>query len=118
MIEYVYIAATGIIGALSGILGTLLISKYALSDEKIMDKLDMILTNVVDDVEFQKKIYSLGALLGSGIARGTGLQPGGKLKIGDIIAQAAQGFIGNMFGAGQNRQEQPNINQQPQPAKW
>lgn len=86
-----------ILAVLSGTLASFLMMKYALSDEKIMDKLDMILGNLVNDVEMQKKIYLLGTLLGSGIAKGSGIQGSGKFKLEDILAQGASQFIGNMF---------------------
>lgn len=115
MSEIVYIAATGIIGALSGLLGTYVMGKHMLSDEKIMEKLDMVVTEVLNDVEFQKKVYTLGGLLGAGIMQGTGMKSGGKFKLNDIIAQGIQAFISRMFPQQQQQQEQT---EQTPPGKW
>ena len=76
---------------------TYLLGKFLISDDKIMEKLEMILNNLVNDVEMQKEVYLLGTLLGSGIAKGSGLQGSGKFKLEDVIAQGASAFIGNMF---------------------
>jgi hypothetical protein len=96
-----------ILAVLSGTLASFLMAKFMLSDEKIMNKLDMILGNVVNDVEMQKKVYLLGTLLGSGIAKGSGIQVGsGKFKLEDVIAQGASQFIGNMFRQPIQKQEQ------------
>ena len=76
------------------------------SDEKIMDKIDLILSNMVNDVEMQKKVYLLGTLLGSGIAKGSGIQGSGKFKLEDVIAQGASAFIGNMFRQPQQTPQQ------------
>lgn len=92
--EILYIALTVVMSATT----TYLMGKYLVSDDKIMGKIEMILGNMVNDVEMQKKVYLLGTLLGSGIAKGSGLQPGGgKFKLEDIIAQGASAFIGNML---------------------
>jgi hypothetical protein len=103
--EIGYIGLASVFATLSGVLATYIMGRRYFSDEKIMDKFAMILENVVSDTQLQQKVYQIGAILGSGIARGTGLQGGGKMKLGDIIAQGASAFIGNMFG--QNK-EQPN----------
>ena len=92
--EILYIALTVLMSATT----TYLMGKYLVSDERIMSKLEMILNNLVNDVEMQKKVYLLGTLLGSGIAKGSGIQgSGGKFKLEDVIAQGASAFIGQMF---------------------
>jgi hypothetical protein len=78
-----------------------------ISDDKIMDKIDMILTNVTSDTEIQKKIYVVGTLLGSAIAQGTGFKgAGGKFKLQDIVGMGIQGFIQKMMGGAMGQQQE------------
>lgn len=92
--EYIW----SILLIVGSILLNLFVLKRMISDEKIMDKIDLILSNMVNDVEMQKKVYLLGTLLGSGIAKGSGIAgSGGKIKLEDVIAQGAAQFIGGMF---------------------
>ncbi len=95
----------GVFSFLFSLLWYLFVSKYTLSDAKIMDKIDLVLSNMVNDVEMQKKVYLLGTLLGSGIAKGSGIQGSGKFKLEDVITQGASAFIGNMFKQPSQREQ-------------
>lgn len=103
--EIGYICLTGVIGTVCGILGTAFMAKRFTSDENIMNKLEMILTNVTQDEKLQRSIYSVGILLGNGIATGTGLKGGGKMKFTDLIFQGIGQFLQGKMGSGQNQQE-------------
>ena len=80
------------------------------SDENIMNKLEMILQNVSSDEGLQKQIYSVGVLFGSGIAKGTGIQGGGKFKFTDIIGQGIAGWVQGMMGGKAQQQTEQNMN--------
>jgi hypothetical protein len=84
------------------------------SDEKIMDKVSMVLEEVVNNAEMQKQVYSLGVLLGSGIAQGTGIKAGGKFKLQDLIMQGAGMFLQKFMGGNAPAGEQPAQWQAPQ----
>jgi hypothetical protein len=71
-----------------------------ISDDAIMNKLAMILENVTKDEGLQKHVYSIGVLLGSGIAKGTGIQGGGKFKFTDIIGQGIAAWFGGKLSPG------------------
>jgi hypothetical protein len=73
----------------------------------------MILTNITTDEGLQKQIYAAGVLLGSGIAKGTGIQGGGKFKFSDIIGQGLAGWFSNMMGRTKQQTENPNMNPAP-----
>jgi hypothetical protein len=117
------IVATGIVGALSGILGTYALARHTFSDDKILEKVDLLLSEVAQNEEMQKKVYLVGGILGKGIRDGTGianLVPGsGKRKGGleGIVMELIGGFIGNQFkgqGQGQEQREEPRQIEQ----KW
>jgi hypothetical protein len=98
--EIGYICLTAVIGTLSGVLATWTLGKRMISDDAIMNKLAMILENVTKDEGLQKHVYSIGVLLGSGIAKGTGIQGGGKFKFTDIIGQGIAAWFGGKLSPG------------------
>lgn len=104
-----YSAATGAIGALSGILGTYAMSKKYFSDDKIIEKLDMILDEYTNNEEASKKIYSIGALLGKGVRDGVGIErmlPKKKGGFEALLMDIAGNFIGQRMGNMMQPQEQ------------
>lgn len=97
------IVGSGVVGVLSGAIGAYTITKIALSTDKINKKaievLEDMLDNVASNPALQEKVYSIGALLGKGIADGTGLkgatQKAGKFSIQGVIGELLSGFLQN-----------------------
>ena len=105
--------ATGLIGALSGSIGAYVVAKKFLKPEIILDFSDVLLNELMQNVEYQKRIYVLGGLLGQGIKQGIGLpKTGGKFKIEDAIGALIGGFVqnigANMFSTAQAQTQPPN----------
>jgi hypothetical protein len=103
MSEIVPIVTTGVVGALSGILGTYVLAKRIFSDDKIIEKVDVILHEVSENAEMQKRIYLLGGLIGKGIRDGTGLSnivPKKKGGFEGIIMELIGGWIGSKLPSG------------------
>lgn len=93
---YILLSALGV---LWGFLGATLALKKMLKPEIILDFSDVVLDEITHNIDYQKKIYILGGLLGQGIKSGIGLpKKGGKFKIEDIIGQLIGGFVENMAG--------------------
>lgn len=80
-----------IIGSLCGIIGTYAILKKHFKPLEITEDL---IDFIVSDVEMQKKVFLLGAILGNGIKSGIGLNPRkGKFRFEDLIGMALQQFF-------------------------
>jgi hypothetical protein len=106
------IVATGIVGSLSGILGTTFIAKRMMSDEKIIEKVETLLSEVAQNPEMQKNLYLIGGLLGKGVRDGTGINALVQKKKGGlegILLDLVGNFIGNRF-----IKQAPEQEQQPQ----
>jgi hypothetical protein len=96
---------TGLIGVPLGFLGAYLALKRYVKPEVILDFSEVLLDEVTQNVEFQKKIYMMGGLLGQGVRQGIGIgKTGGKFKIEDAIAQIIAGFAQRMIVGGANQQ--------------
>jgi len=89
----------GSMAAISAPLIAYVIIKKNVSDDAIIDKVDMLLTEISTNPEMQKKVYTLGILLGNGIKNGVGIAgKGGKFKFEDIIGQGIGILFQNMMG--------------------
>jgi len=83
-----------LIGALMGGSITYVIAKRMVNTDKIIEISDELLTEIVSNVEMQKKIYAVGVLLGNGIKQGIGIQTkGGKFKWEDVLMQGIAAFV-------------------------
>ena len=104
-----------LLGSLMGGIVTYIILKRTISDDAILDKIDFITDEIMKNEDLEKKVYSIGALLGSGIAQGTGLQKkGGKFGIQDLVMQVAgQWLAGKGVGAAARQEEKPLISLHP-----
>ena len=103
--EYASICLTGIIGMLSGILGTYVVIKLTLKPDKILEYFDVILNDVMETEDTQKKIYGVGVLLGNGLKTGLGIQKlGGKMSMKNVIMQGIAGFLQSKLGVQQSQQ--------------
>jgi len=81
---------------------TYVIIKKTMNIDKILGISDVLLSEITQNTEMQKKVYVLGAILGNGIKSGMGILKGkGKFSFEGLIGNV----IGNMFGG--NKQEQP-----------
>lgn len=104
MSEIVPILASGIIGALSGSIGSYVIFKI------VKRSMKHDIEEWLNSERGQKAIYTIGVLLGNAIKQGVGLgSSGGKLKLENIIGQAIAGFIQSKIpiGTAQTPIEQP-----------
>jgi len=82
---------------------TYAIAKKMTSSDRILGITYDVLDEVTDNVEFQKKVYSVGLLVGNGIKTGVGLTKGrGKFKMDDLIGMGMEYF----FGRGKQGQPQ------------
>lgn len=99
MFEYILASA---IGSLCGAGMTYVVLKKLFNDAFLIEKIDVITTEICSDEELQRKLYSIGALLGNGIASGAGFQKkGGKYGLQDLLMQVA----GQWFA---NKQQKPD----------
>lgn len=105
MSEIVPIVASGVIGALSGVLGSYVVLKISFSNDTLLEKAEILLEDIAKNEAILKNVYQIGGVLGSGIAQGTGLQrKGGKFGMQDLIMS----IVGRFMGGGQKEaQEQP-----------
>lgn len=96
-----------LIGALMGGSITYVIAKRMLNTDKIIEISNELLTEITSDVEMQKKVYIVGAILGNGIKSGVGITgKGGKFKFEDVIGQALGSILGNIFPQKEPEQQQ------------
>jgi hypothetical protein len=97
-------AIIGTISVLLSALVTYAIVKYSTRDEAILDKIEVIFDAMSSSPELQQKIYTIGGILGSGIARGAGLQKAaGKRGIEGMIVE----LLGSYFLKGRMPESQP-----------
>ena len=80
--------------------------------ETIQNAVEEVLDTALSDSEMQKKLYSVGVLIGSGISKGTGIQSSGKFKFEDIIGIGLAKLFGGITG-GQQQQQGQNTNIPP-----
>ena len=88
------------LGCFTGGIFTYVIGKRMLSDEKILDKLDMILDEYTNNEEGMRKIYMIGGVLGKGLRDGVGLNrliPKKKGGLEGIIFDLVGGYINKHF---------------------
>jgi hypothetical protein len=116
MSEIAYIFATGITGALCGGLATYVMGKRLLSDDKILDKLDMILEEYSTNEDSLKKLYTIGGILGKGLRDGVGIDrliPKKKGGLEGFLMDLAGSFIRDKIG-GQPQENNRIINVTPE----
>ena len=86
-------------------IGIFYILKVHIIEDIITSSLENLIIDAETNEELQKKVYTIGALLGNGIAAGSGmnksLKGGGKLTLNNIIAEIAGNWI-------QQRQTNPS----------
>ena len=93
------ILISGLIGVLGGSISAYLIIKRFVNNDKIIEIFDDLTDEMVNNEEFQKKIFVIGALLGNGIKSGLGLNPRrGKFKFEDLISMAIASFFQKSMG--------------------
>jgi len=84
---------------LSGYIGYRYIKNSHYLEETIQDIAFSLIEEAQTNETIQKQIYTIGALLGTGIANGSGinksLKGGGKLSLNNIIAEIAANWIQN-----------------------
>jgi hypothetical protein len=84
-----------------------------LSDEKILDKLDMILDEYTHDENSMRKIYMVGGILGKGLRDGMGIDRMLPKKKGvgleGLIFDLLGNVIGKRFGVQQEEQPQQEV---------
>lgn len=104
-----------LIGAITVAMGGLVtyaIAKRLTRIEYILEISDVLLDELTQNAEMQKKVYVLGVLLGNGIKVGIGLQKGkGKFKLDDLIGMGIAHFFGNIFKGKENEEQMSPIDQ-------
>jgi len=82
---------------LSGFIVTKYIQNEQIIENIIINSIETIIKDAQTNESMQKDIYTVGALLGNGIAAGSGmnksLKGGGKLTLNNIIAEIASNWI-------------------------
>lgn len=93
MLEYVLVATS----VLTGCFSVYAIHKFRKIDDILLDKLNLVLTEIRENPELQQKVYSVGLLLGAGIKQGVGFgKPSGKGGFEQLLVQGlAQLFLGS-----------------------
>jgi len=101
MLEYIIM---GSMGFLSGLVSIYLAKKLWIKPDFVLEISDVLLDEITNNPELQKKLYLLGAILGNGIKSGIGINAkGGKFKFEDLIGQA----IAMMFTPKTESQQSP-----------
>lgn len=99
MLETIGISAITV--AIGGLV-TYAIIKRTININYILEVSDVLLDELTQNTDMQKKVYVLGVLLGNGIKQGIGISKGkGKFKLDDLIGMA----IGHFFSGGQKQVE-------------
>jgi hypothetical protein len=102
-----------LLGCFSGGIFTYIMAKRMLSDEKILDKLDMILDEYTHDENSMRKIYMVGGILGKGLRDGMGIDRMLPKKKGvgleGLIFDLLGNVIGKRFGVQQEEQPQQEV---------
>ena len=73
-----------------------------LSDEKILDKLDMVLDEYSNNEESMMKLYKIGATIGKGLRDGIGIEkmiPKRKGGLEGLIFDLVGNWVGKRMGA-------------------
>ena len=100
-----YTVTVLLITVLCMLIGLYVVTKRAInllfSEENIQNVADSVLEYVTNTEEGQKKLYTIGALIGSGVKQGIGIQKqGGKGGFNGLIGQIIAGFFqGQGLGA-------------------
>lgn len=98
-----------ILGCFSGGVLTYAIGKRMLSDEKILEKLDMIVDEYSQSEESMTKLYKIGAIFGKGLRDGIGIEkmiPKRKGGLEGLIFDVVGNYIGKKWGGREQQQEQ------------
>lgn len=102
------------IAAIGVPIATYAIIKHETSDEKLLDKVAVLIENIASDEQTLTKIYQIAGVAGAGIAQGTGLSnltkgKGGKLNLKDMIMQFIIGYAQQKMPSltGQAEQQAP-----------
>jgi hypothetical protein len=114
MFDISYVIAP-IIGAFSGIIGTYVIGKRMLSDDKILEKVDLLLDEMTTNEDMLRKIYTIAGVAGKGLRDGVGIDkliPKRKGGLEGILLDLVGNFLGQRFGVAQDGQEVIPPNQQ------
>jgi hypothetical protein len=102
MIELMDILTALGIGCLSILIPLYIVKIYLESSHILEDMITNGIINVINEAQtneiLQKNIYTLGALVGNGIASGSGMKntvKGGKMNLNNLIAEIAGNWIQN-----------------------
>jgi len=98
--------ALGLLGIGIGVYRAYASIKKTLSDDRMIEIADLFLTELTENVEWQKRTYVIGGLLGQGIKKGIGIgKTGGKFKMEDMMSQIVGTFIQKAFGGAEQQQQ-------------
>lgn len=106
MFESILISAVTV--AIGGLM-TYTIIKKTVNINYILEVSDVLLDELTQNTEMQKKMYLLGVLLGNGIKTGIGLTKGrGKFKMEDLIGMGMEYFFNR-----NKPQQTPTVEENP-----
>ena len=106
------LSMVGITASIGCVLGSMLYVKHMTSQEKIMEIADKLLTEFSTNTESQKKIYTIGGIIGNGVRAGVGIGgKSGKFKMEDLFGQVISGFVGKMLPGGMQQEQQQTTNE-------
>ena len=108
MSELVTISISVLTVCMSAIVPYVILKKY-INPEKISEIFEFVVDDALQNEAMQKKIYTLGGLIGSGVRQGIGIQKqgSGKFKMEDLIMSFAGNFLNSKLGLGMTQQDTP-----------
>lgn len=114
MSELVTISISVLTVCMSAIIPYVILKKY-INPEKISEIFEFVVDDALQNEAMQKKIYTLGGLIGSGVRQGIGIQKqgSGKFKMEDLIMSFAGNFLNSKLG-GLGMTQQDTSQQQEQ----
>jgi len=88
---------------LSGYIAIWYIKKQIKLEDITLNVVDILLNSVNTDENVQKGVYTLGAIIGNGIANGSGMKQtvgkGGKFSLNNFLAELATNYITKSINA-------------------
>lgn len=98
-----------VIGWFMAPISAYVIAKTMLNRNRILDIFEDIMDETSTNEQFKAKLFAVGAILGSGIMSGTGIQTKtGKFKWQDLAAQVIGQYAQKYLG-GQQQSEQTGV---------
>jgi hypothetical protein len=90
-----------------------------MSDDVILDKIELIVDEISQNKELKIKFYEIGSVIGAGVANGTGFQQkkGGKGGIEGVIIDIGSEVVKDIF-LGKQKQNNPSPGTEQRQPSW